>query len=97
MAEFQSRPEHSTGHRRWLWKGDEGRTDWKLDVMDGDSSRRFSDLDDSRLNHYLRIGATHSDIEEEKERGIPIDRKSTVVKWLLSILAFWLIFRFVRV
>lgn len=97
MAEFQSRPEHSTGHRRWLWKGDEGKTDWKLDVIDFDGSRRYSDLDDSRLNHYLRMGAIHSDIEAEKERGIPTDRKPTVLKWLAAFLVFWIVFRFARV
>lgn len=99
MAEFQSRPETMTGHRKWLWKDDGRRTDWKLDVLDpgdGASPHGVADMDDSRLKHYLRFGAIHSDIEEEKERHIPVDRKEVVVKWLVALAVAWLVFRFVR-
>ncbi|MBR3084848.1 MAG: hypothetical protein IKH04_00450 [Kiritimatiellae bacterium] len=97
MSEFQSRPEHSVGHAKWLWRFDGRKTDWRLDVRDGGRRRRpDSDLDDDRLNHYLRIGVIHSDIEEEKERDVPIDGRATVVKWLACLAAVWVVFRFVR-
>ena len=88
-----------TGHRKWLWKDDGRRTDWKLDVFDpADAATRrgADDMDDSRLKHYLRIGAIRSDIEEEKDRNIPIDCKEVVVKYLVALAIVWLVFRFVR-
>jgi len=98
MAEFESRPEHSAGWRRWLWHYDGHKMEWRLDVRDGGAAdRRHSDLDDARLRHYLRFGAIRSDIEEEKERTVAPDRKGVVVAWLLALAAFWLIFRFVRI
>lgn len=96
MSEFQSRPEHSTGHNRWFWKNDGDKTNWKLDVLESQRSRRESDLDDGRLVHYMRIGAIRSDIEEEKNRVIPPDRRSIVVKWLVALALFWIVFRIVR-
>lgn len=98
MAEFESRPEHSTGHGKWLWSYDGHKMDWRLDVRDGDGERRSgNDLDDARLRHYLRFGAIRSDIEEEKERAVTPDRRGVVVAWLLAIAAFWIVFRFVRI
>ena len=86
-----------TGHRKWLWKDDGLRTDWKLDVFDPEAeASRHGGIDDIRLKHYRRIGAIRSDIEEEKERHIPVDRKEVVVKYLVALAVVWLVFRFVR-
>ena len=94
MSEFQSRPEYSVGHEKWLWHFDGRKTDWRLDVRDGvGADRRQSDLDDSKLRHYMRIGAIRSDIEEEKERAIPVGRKGTIAMWLLAFAALWLVCR----
>ena len=100
MSEFHNRPESIGGHRRWLWPYENRRTDWRLDVReDGEaagSGRRRSDLDNGRLVHYMRMGAIHSDIEAEREKTDPVDRRALVVKWLVALAVFWIVFRFVR-
>ena len=97
MSEFDSRIDYAAGHRKWLWHFDGRKTDWRLDVRTGDSDERRlqSDLDDSKLHHYLRMGAIHADIEEEKERAIPVGRKATVAMWLLAFAAVWLACRLI--
>jgi hypothetical protein len=97
MSEFDSRIDYAAGHRKWLWHFDGRKTDWRLDVRTGDSDERRlqSDLDDSKLHHYLRMGAIHADIEEEKERAIPVGRKATVAMWLLAFAALWLVCRLI--
>ena len=97
MSEFDSRPEQSAGWRKWFWRYDGHKMNWRLDVRPGnESSRHFSDLDNAKLRHYLRIGAIRADIEEEKERAVSPDRKGTVLLWIAGLFLFWLIFRFVR-
>ena len=97
MSEFESRPEHSLGHRKWLWRYDGHKFNWRLDVRDGArQDRRHSDLDDSRLCHYMRMGAIRSDIEEEKERSLTPDRRGAVIFWLSALAVFWIVFQFVR-
>ena len=99
MSEFRNRPESIGGHRRWLWPYENRRTDWRLDVReeeDGARNGRRSDLDNGRLVHYMRMGAIHSDIEAEREKTDPVDRRAVVVKGLVALAVFWLVFRFVR-
>ena len=44
----------------------------------------------------MRMGAIHSDIEAEREKTDPVDRRALVVKWLVALAVFWIVFRFVR-
>lgn len=98
MAEFESRPEQSAGWRKWFWRYDGRKMNWRLDVRSGDSAdRRYSDLDNAKLRHYLRIGAIHSDIKEEEERSVSPDRKGAVLFWLVALFVFWVVFRFVGI
>ena len=97
MAEFESRTGNPGGRGRWLWHFDGRKTDWRLDVRDGGGGRRpGSDLDDSRLRHYMRMGAIRSDIEEEKERAVPVGRKGEVAAWLAVLAAAWVACRFIE-
>ncbi len=99
MSEFQNRPENMRGPRRRLWHFDGHGTNWKLNVRDEGSSssaHRYSDLDNGKLTHYWRFGVTHSDIEAEENKADPVDRKAVVVKWLVALLLFWLVFSFVE-
>ena len=101
MSEFNNRPENIDHARRSFWKYDGHKTNWTLDVQgDGLSGRgrrrSFTGLDNSRLMHYMHLGKIHSEVEAESNRETPMDRKAAVIKWLLFICAFWLVFRFVR-
>lgn len=102
MSEFRNRANQIRGPRRRLWHFNGHETRWKINVRDSAneggmfSSSRASEYDDRRLMHYIRFGSLHSDIAAEENQEETVDRKSTILKWLIALAILWVLFFFVE-
>lgn len=102
MSEFRNRAENLIRPKKGLWHYDGHKTNWKLNVRNAPldsyySSKKYSGLDNGKLMHYIQIGSLYSDIEDEDNKDIPVDRRFSVIKWLVVFILLWIIFYFVEI
>lgn len=88
MPEFGNRSSNSSRPKRRLWHFDGRKTDWVLDV------RRNAGSSGENPPSYIQIGVTHAEIEARANRPDPVLCRGRVVKWLIALAIFWIVFYF---